>query len=566
MDRIELAENVTPDHLQERVDFLDEIKNMERKKLRKSLVCGVNENPPAFMTVLLTIQNLVMTVTGIILVVNVLAPKLCILPEDPAQAYLLSTSVMMAGIGTLFQTLVGVRIPIVQNSGFVYMTCLQSMFSLPGWQCPSDVDLFSMGTDARTLEWQHRVRSVQGAIIVIGLVQMFLGYSGVIGKAIKYITPLTVVPTMCLIGLLVIQKGVILMSGNWTAAIFTLCLLTIFSQYLRKVAISFPIYSSVKGFILVRFKIFALFSILFSVGFMWIACVYMTFKNHLLPTDPANTDSKYGIFYNAHVFRLPYPFQWGPPIFQMNIILAMLPALLTSIVESVGNYYTCSKFAHLTPPPVSAVNRGIGVQGINLILAGFLGTGSGISASGENVGNIGITRVCSRNVIMCTGCLMILVSPFTKIIALFLTLPDPLLGAVTSVLLVLITAVALSNLQFINLNSIRNMYILGMSIFFGLVVPMYVSSLDENFIKTKYEIVNEVLYVYLCSGMFIGGSIGFILDNTIPVDYDDFYDKNAYYHMHNNDFKSSIEIEDEQIYNISDRLYEMINCILSVFV
>lgn len=42
---------------------------------------------------------------------------------------------------------------------------------------------------------------------------------GFIGKLLKYITPLTVVPTMCLIGLTVVKQGVLLMSGNWIAAI-----------------------------------------------------------------------------------------------------------------------------------------------------------------------------------------------------------------------------------------------------------------------------------------------------------------------------------------------------------
>jgi len=45
----------------------------------------------------------------LILVTNVLAPQFCVLPEDPAQAYMLSTAVMMAGVGTVFQALVGTR-------------------------------------------------------------------------------------------------------------------------------------------------------------------------------------------------------------------------------------------------------------------------------------------------------------------------------------------------------------------------------------------------------------------------------------------------------------------------
>jgi hypothetical protein len=35
-----------------------------------------------------------------------------------------------------------------------------------------------MGPEKRTLEWQLRVRYIQGAIISVGIVQMLLGYSG----------------------------------------------------------------------------------------------------------------------------------------------------------------------------------------------------------------------------------------------------------------------------------------------------------------------------------------------------------------------------------------------------
>uniref|UniRef100_A0A2S2QYL4 Solute carrier family 23 member 1 n=1 Tax=Sipha flava TaxID=143950 RepID=A0A2S2QYL4_9HEMI len=300
---------------------------------------------------------------------------------------------------------------------------------------------------------------------------------------------------------------------------------------------------------------------------MWIACVYMTSNNNLLPTDPANTDSKSGVFHNSQIFRLPYPFQWGWPKFSLTSIMAMLPALFISIVESVGNFYTCAKIANLKTPPANVVNRGIGVQGISSILAGFLGIGSGVGVSSENVGNIGITQVCSRNVIVYAACLMILISPFTKLIALLVTLPDPVLGAVTSILLVLITAVALSNLQFINLNSIRNMYILGMSMFFGLTLPKYFLSVSVNnsLINTKYEMMNNIISVYLSSGMLIGGLIGFVLDNTIPDDEDQKLNGDAY-QAADNKVKKSIDNENDQIYSISDRLYEKINYLLTFFV
>lgn len=48
----------------------------------------------------------------------------------------------------------------------------------------------------------------------------------------------------------------------------------------------------------------------------------------------------------------------------------------------------------------------------------------------------------------------------------------------------MITAVGLSNLQFIDLNSSRNLFVLGFSIFFGLVLPSY---LRQNPLVTGRE-------------------------------------------------------------------------------
>jgi len=48
------------------------------------------------------------------------------------------------------------------------------------------------------------------------------------------------------------------------------------------------------------------------------------------------------------------------------------------------------------------------------------------------------------------------------------------------------------------------------------VFPKYVSTHDR-FFGTDYESINEIVFVYLSSGMFVGGLIGFVLDNTIPA-------------------------------------------------
>lgn len=77
----------------------------------------------------------------------------------------------------------------------------------------------------------------------------------------------------------------------------------------------------------------------------------------------------------------------------------------------------------------------------------------------------------------------------------------------------MITAVGLSNLQFIDLNSSRNLFVLGFSIFFGLVLPSY---LKQNPLVTGIAGIDQVLNVLLTTAMFVGGCVAFILDNTIP--------------------------------------------------
>lgn len=50
------------------------------------------------------------------------------------------------------------------------------------------------------------------------------------------------------------------------------------------------------------------------------------------------------------------------------------------------------------PPPLSAINRGIGTEGLGTVLAGLWGSGNGTNTFGENVGAIGVTKV---NISLC---------------------------------------------------------------------------------------------------------------------------------------------------------------------
>jgi len=79
---------------------------------------------------------------------------------------------------------------------------------------------------------------------------------------------------------------------------------------------------------------------------------------------------------------------------------------------------------------------------------------------------------------------MIVLSVFGKFGAIFTLIPNPVVGGMFWCLFGLIVAVGLSNLQFVNLNSSRNLFVLGFSFFNGMVVP--------NWVATNPDAVNSM--------------------------------------------------------------------------
>lgn len=73
--------------------------------------------------------------------------------------------------------------------------------------------------------------------------------------------------------------------------------------------------------------------------------------------------------------------------------VGILAGVISSMVESVGDYHACARLSGAPPPPKHAINRGIGIEGLGCLLAGAWGTGNGTTSYSENVGALGITKV-----------------------------------------------------------------------------------------------------------------------------------------------------------------------------
>lgn len=109
---------------------------------------------------------------------------------------------------------------------------------------------------------------------------------------------------------------------------------------------------------------------------------------------------------------------------------------------------------------------------------------------------------------------MLILGCLGKFGALFSTIPGPVIGGMFMITFGMVTAVGLSNLQYVNMNTSRNIFIVGVSLYFGLSLPKWVAENDH--IRTGNDIVDQILSVLFGTSMFVGGLVGFVLDNTIP--------------------------------------------------
>lgn len=459
-------------------------------------------------------------------VTYLVTPAMCMGDDNPYRANIIATTMFANGLVTLLQTTIGIRLPIIQGGTFSYLIPTLTILQLPEWSCP--VEGSNIGnmpnvttngsindSESKDLIWLPRMREIQGAIAIAALSQVILGATGIVGSILRYVTPLTIAPTITLIGLSLLDHAVEMASKNWAISASTIVLLILFSQYLRNVSIPSLTYTRGKGCGRGSVDLFKLFPVLMALISMWIICVILTEAGAFSATDPARTDLRNHILSETSWIGFPYPFQWGKPTVSLTGVISMLAAAVATFFESIGNYYACARLSGAVPPPTHAINRGILFEGLGSVLTAIWGTGNGTTSYAENIGAIGITKVGSRRAVQVAAIVMIIFGIITKLGALFVSIPDPIVGGLFCVMFSMLAAVGLSNIQFVDLNSSRNLFILGFSIFFGLGFPAWVKS-HPDAIKTGSATADQIINVVFTTSMLVGGLIGFILDNTIP--------------------------------------------------
>nr|KAG5704074.1 hypothetical protein BaRGS_017578 [Batillaria attramentaria] len=279
--------------------------------------------------------------------------------------------------------------------------------------------------------------------------------SGMVGVLLRFIGPLTICPAIALIGLGFTSAVYNYAEKHWGAAMLQ------------------------RGCHISKFPVFVVVSVLLGVAFGWIFCFVLTEagafpSNSSEPAYYARTDINLGVIDQVPWFKIPYPFQFGMPTVSVAGFFGMFMAIVSSVLESIGDYYGTARVAEAPPPPPHAINRGIAIEGICSVISGVI---------------------------------MLVMGVLTKVGAIMTLIPEPVIGGLNAVLLGTLIAVGFSTLSYVDMTSSRNVTVVGVTFMLGLAVPQWING---------NEMADQIITVCLGTPMFFGAVVGVILDNIVP--------------------------------------------------
>ena len=449
---------------------------------RVELNYGLEDTPKPFAKALgLGLQHVLTMFGATILVPLILGPAM---EMDRVQIAILISSVFIcSGIATFLQVTIGSRLPIIQGVSFAFLVPFFAIIAA------------HPGADA--------MRYIAGMILVGAIVEATIGFGGLFGLLRRYVSPITIAPVIALIGLSLFAPAANTSALHWPLALLMLALVFVYSLVLAP-----------------KYRFFSLFPVLLAIITSYVVALLLTWAG-VFEEGTAAAVSFAGVgdadwIRGVTIGEGGILFPWGTPRFDWTLLIGILAAYLASMIESFGDYHAISRIATGRDPDARTINRGIGSEGLGCFSTGLFGGFSSTSYS-ENIGLVGLTRVASRYVVLLGAGALVVLGLISKFGAVVATIPQPIVGGAYLALFGLIAAIGLSLLRRADMDSQRNLLIVGFVLFAGFVFPSYFGSAaaaDFSFFGVDW--LTDIIVSIGSSGIATAAVLGLLLDNLIP--------------------------------------------------
>ncbi len=445
---------------------------------KKQLIYGIDDRPPTPILILAGAQH-VLTLFGATTLVPLICGPAMGMTTEQIGAFIGCVYFSM-GIATLIQThpKLGSGLPIVQGSSFSFIPPIMTIIGA----------YKAMGPDVV-------MQYVGGSLVVGGLVLSMLGYSKLIGRIRKIITPVVIGPTIMAIGFTLAPTAIQFNAANyWPISLLVVALVFFFSLVSKN-------------------KYCNIFAVLGSITIAYLICLMLSVTGIFTEGHAAFINLQ-GVI-DAPWIRYNLVMPWGMPKVSGLALGAIAAGFFCVMIESIGDYHNCSFAAGIDDPTPAQINKGIGAEGICCAISGCLGS-VGTTSYTENIGLIGLTGVASRHVVRAGAVILIILSLIGKLGALIATMPSPVIGGAYITLFGTIGALGIQNLMRADMGSQRNILIVGFAFLMALGLPGWVETNQAIFANTFGSTFGGMLWAVMKTPMAVAGILSAVCDSLIP--------------------------------------------------
>ncbi|XP_009273208.1 PREDICTED: solute carrier family 23 member 3 [Aptenodytes forsteri] len=444
-------------------------------------------------------------------------------PHAQATSELLARSLFACGISTVLQTSLGSRLPLVQIPSFEYLVpamVLSSHLSLGASTDRNGTAMASTCPAPHCAVAGSRVallREVSGAVLVSGLVQLVLGVSGMCGWAAQHCGPMVLAPSLSIIGLSAYKEAAFFCSTNWGIALLLVLLAVTFSQHLGSCRLPFCAWPQAQGGSTEpSVPTLRTFSVLLPFAGVCMVCAILS---HLhVPWESLDLAvaqlSWANSTFHAPWLRIPYTGEWGWPLLTPRALAVGIAMAIGCSMNSVGCYVLCGRLLQAPRLAPHACNRGLCTEGLGSLLAGLLGTPGGTAASIANACATGLTQAGSRPSVQVSALACVVLGMSPRLAGLLTRIPLAVHGGVLCVTYAVAVGTGISYFQYADIDSGRNIFIVGFAMFMALLVPRWLGAAPAH-LATGWVPLDLLFLSLLMVPVFLTGFLSFFLENTV---------------------------------------------------
>ncbi|XP_018863085.1 solute carrier family 23 member 3 isoform X4 [Parus major] len=403
-----------------------------------------------------------------------------------------------------------------------------------------------------TRSWAESLQEVSGAVLVSGLIQVVLGVSGVCGWAAQHCGPMVLAPTLSIIGLSSYKEAAFFCSTNWGVALLYVSPGTVLAHVPCRHLLPTPAFLPPALLCLAPclgglHRVFSSYPahILGTAPICW--CLHCLCHPQLLPHSLGITGCDHGTtvlgqqhlqrpldphplcrwgaaglsaaihFWTGFLSPVPFPSsagEWRWPLLTPRAVAVGISMAIGCSMNSVGCYVLCGRLLRAPRLPPHACNRGLCMEGLGSLLAGLLGSPGGTASSIANTCATGLTQAGSRLSVQVSALVCMVLGMSPRLAGLLTQIPLAVHGGVLCVTYAVAVGTGISYFQYTDIDSGRNIFIVGFAMFMALLVPRWFGMALAP-LATGWVPLDLLFLSLLMVPVFLTGFLSFFLENTV---------------------------------------------------